>query len=141
MELKENKPKIAIKKGHDYFEAKTSKEDLEAILDGADRMNKYQIKGVVDNLQTGKKIDFSKYNLVGRQLPLSKPIMAFNGIVERQKIVSVLEEFFHSAVSYAQVYNGVYVVIDRIGIYDLGHGEETVYYVSGLAQLMREKQR
>ncbi len=139
MELKEIKPKIVIKKGLSYFEAKTSREDLENMLDGADKLNKYQIKGVVDKILIGKKVNYEKYNPVGPQLPINKPILALNGITDRQKIIDALDEFFRSALSYATVYRGVYVVVDKLGIYELGHGNEIVYYISGLARLMRDK--
>ncbi|MFH1210656.1 MAG: hypothetical protein V1645_01950 [archaeon] len=141
MAKEETKPKVVFKRGPDYLEAKVEPKDLELILNGTDKVNKYQIASVIDKIETGQKIQDNKYTIVGAELPFNRYILGVNGVVEREALIKSLQDFFDATISYAKVYRGSYILIEKLGIHNMGHGEETVYLVSGLVRLLRDKEK
>jgi len=134
----ENIPKVVLKIGVDYFEAKTSPEDLEAMLDGNEKLGKYQLPTVMDRIATTDvKIPQKKLHTYGAQIAIRKTIMAPGGFVDRKTLNEAILDFFDSALSIARVYRSPYVIMEKMRIHEMATGEVIVYEVNGLAQLLR----
>jgi hypothetical protein len=140
MEMNKIEPKILMKKGFEYFEAKVSSQDLEYMLNGNDKFGKYQLPTVMDKVDTWNDfgIPINKLYKYGSPLPVRESIMAPEGVVERKNLIIAIQKFFDSALSFAQIYRGDYVELDKMQIYELSRGEVVVYEINGLAQLLRK---
>ncbi|MFH1331867.1 MAG: hypothetical protein ABIH63_01130 [archaeon] len=132
-------PKLIVRKDGKYFELKVGRKDIEKLLDGKQMIGRDEAIAITEKIRTEKiEITSDKQMKYGSQIALIRKFTSDTKIAVNGKVlIEVIDDFFGRAKTYGIVYRAPYVMIENLKIYDRVFGEDNMYHIGGLAQLLK----